>query len=27
LQQGATIDDLVPGAVADYIRTHSLYTD
>jgi nicotinate (nicotinamide) nucleotide adenylyltransferase len=27
LQQGGSIDDLVPGAVADYIRTHSLYTD
>lgn len=27
LQQGSSIDDLVPSAVADYIRTHGLYTD
>jgi nicotinate-nucleotide adenylyltransferase len=25
LARGAPIDDLVPGAVADYIRTHHLY--
>jgi nicotinic acid mononucleotide adenylyltransferase len=27
LQQGGSIDDLVPSTVAAYIRTHGLYAD